>query len=90
MTMCFQIYADNKAYVAQHMKEYAEGKHTFTVALNKFADFTSAEFSRIFKGLKMGSTIPHAIHQVRSKAIDFIICVCNLRLVACALKIHLI
>ena len=58
------MYADNKAKVEQHMKEYAEGKHTFTLALNKFADLTSEEFARGFKGLKIGSTVPHKTHQV--------------------------
>ena len=60
----FQVYADNKVLVEKHMKEYAEGKHTFTLALNKFADFTSKEFSRLFKGVRVGSTRPHATHQV--------------------------
>ena len=63
------MYADNKAYVAQHMKEHAEGKHTFTVALNKFADMTTEEFSSTFKGLKMGSTTPHKTHQLTGKAV---------------------
>ena len=58
------MYADNKVKVQQHMKEYAEGKHTFTLALNKFADLTSEEFARGFKGLKIGGTKPHKTHQV--------------------------
>ena len=48
------------------MKEYAEGKHTYTIALNKFADLTAEEFSRGFKGLKVGSTRPHKTHKVRN------------------------
>ncbi|XP_043238717.1 procathepsin L-like [Amphibalanus amphitrite] len=62
-----KVYADNKVKVAQHMKEYAEGKHTFTLALNKFADLTSDEFARGFKGLKIGSTVPHETHKVSGK-----------------------
>ena len=62
-----QVYADNKVLVEKHMKEYAEGKHTFTLALNKFADLTSEEFARGFKGLKIGSTRPHSIHKVGAK-----------------------
>ena len=59
--ICFpsQVYANNKAYVARHMKEHAAGKHTFTVALNKFADLTRQEFSSMFNGLKMDSNTPH-------------------------------
>ncbi|KAF0291938.1 Digestive cysteine proteinase 1 [Amphibalanus amphitrite] len=63
-----KVYADNKVLVDKHMKEYAEGKHTYTLALNKFADFTTEEFSRIFKGVKIGSTRPHAIHKHSGKA----------------------
>ncbi|KAF0291935.1 Cathepsin L [Amphibalanus amphitrite] len=63
-----KVYADNKVKVEQHMKEYAEGKHTFTLALNKFADLTSEEFARGFKGLKIGSTTPHVMHQNTGKA----------------------
>ena len=58
------MYADNKVKVEKHMKEYAEGKHSFTLALNKFADLTEEEFARGFKGLKIGSTKPHKTHQV--------------------------
>ncbi|KAF0291936.1 Cathepsin L [Amphibalanus amphitrite] len=59
-----KVYADNKVLVDKHMKEYAEGKHTYTVALNKFADFTTEEFSRIFKGVKIGGARPQAVHKV--------------------------
>ena len=62
-----QVYADNKAYIDQHMKEHAEGKHTFTVALNKFADLTTEEWSRLYKGLKMGSTTPHKTYKPSGK-----------------------
>ena len=62
-----QVYADNKAYVDQHMKEHAEGKHTFTVALNQFADLTTEEWSRMYKGLKMTSARPHSLHQKSNK-----------------------
>ncbi|KAF0290772.1 Cathepsin L [Amphibalanus amphitrite] len=62
-----KVYADNKAYIEQHMKEHAEGKHTFTVALNKFADLTTEEWSRQYKGLKMGSTTPHKAYEPSGK-----------------------
>ena len=62
-----QVYADNKEYVDQHMKEYAEGKHTFTVALNKVADLTTEEWNSMYKGLKMGSSMPHELHKPTGK-----------------------
>ena len=58
-----QVYANNKAYVARHMKEHAAGKHKFTVALNKFADLTPKEFSSMFTGLKVGSTSPRKAYK---------------------------
>jgi len=64
-----KVYADNKAFVDQHMKEYAAGKHTFTVALNKFADLTNDEFNQLYKGLIMGSTRPHGTHKVTNVAL---------------------
>merc|ERR1719250_528860 len=45
-----KVYADNKEFVAKHNAEYAAGKHTFNVALNKFADLTVEEWSATFKG----------------------------------------
>ncbi|XP_037092149.1 procathepsin L-like [Pollicipes pollicipes] len=63
-----KVYADNKAFVDKHMAEYAEGKHTFTVALNKFADLTSEEFSSMYKGYVAQTSRPHATHQLTGKA----------------------
>jgi len=62
-----KVYSDNKAYVEKHMKEHAEGKHTFTVELNKFADLTTEEWSATYKGLIMGSTEPHKMQEPSGK-----------------------
>ena len=53
------MFAGNAARVAQHMAEHAAGQHTFTVALNQFADLTEEEIDR-YKGLRMdaNSTAP--------------------------------
>ncbi|XP_037068346.1 procathepsin L-like [Pollicipes pollicipes] len=64
-----KVYADNKEFVDKHMAEYAEGKHTFTVALNKFADLTTDEFSSLYKGYVAQSSRPHATHQLTGKAV---------------------
>jgi len=65
-----KVYADNKAYVDQHMQEYAEGKHSFTVAVNKFADLTTEEWSNTYKGMNLGSTVPHEVHQMNATSPD--------------------
>ncbi|XP_037089377.1 procathepsin L-like [Pollicipes pollicipes] len=62
-----KVYANNKALVSRHMKEYAEGKHTFTMAINQFADLTNEEFSARHGGLKVGSTVPHTAHKMSGK-----------------------
>jgi len=62
-----KVYADNKAYVEKHNAEHAAGKHTFDLALNKFADLTTEEWSATYKGLIMGSTMPHETHEVKGE-----------------------
>ncbi|XP_037080221.1 procathepsin L-like [Pollicipes pollicipes] len=62
-----KVYADNKAIVSQHMKEYAEGKHTFTMAINKFADLTNEELGNLYNGPRIGSPVSHATHQMSGK-----------------------
>merc|ERR1712179_898738 len=37
-------FAENLEKIAKHNKEAAEGKHTFTLGVNKFADLTEAEW----------------------------------------------
>jgi cathepsin L len=37
-------FAGNLQKIAQHNKEAAEGKHTYTLGVNKFADLTEAEW----------------------------------------------
>jgi len=40
----FTVFTDNYNYINQHNKEAAEGLHTYTLALNEFADWTHEEF----------------------------------------------
>merc|ERR1719209_2717316 len=56
-----------KSYVEKHNAEHAAGKHTFDLALNKFADLTTEEWSATYKGLIMGSTMPHETHEVKGE-----------------------
>jgi len=45
-------FSHNVDFVQKHMAEYQLGLHTYTVALNKFADMTSAEFKAFYLGYK--------------------------------------
>jgi len=49
----FGIWKSNLKFVEQHNTEANQGKHTFWVAINKFADLTSAEFGKIYNGYRM-------------------------------------
>jgi len=44
----FSQWLKNKEFVDQHMLEYAAGKHTYTVGMNKFADLSGAEFANLY------------------------------------------
>ena len=39
-----KAFASNLEYIAKHNDEAAEGKHTFTLGVNKFADLTHEEY----------------------------------------------
>ena len=45
--MRFSQWLKNKDFVDAHMLEYAAGKKTYTVGMNKFADLSSAEFASL-------------------------------------------
>ncbi|XP_071956336.1 procathepsin L-like [Antedon mediterranea] len=44
------VFEDNQKFIQKHNAEYAKGLHTHTVATNKFADLTNAEFVSFFNG----------------------------------------
>jgi len=46
----FEIFQSNMELVFQHNEEAAEGKHTYTLGLNQFADLTNAEYRAIYLG----------------------------------------
>ena len=58
-----QVYADNKAFVTRHNAEFAAGRQTFTVALNRFADLTEEEMNQLYKGGAGQSSRPHGVHR---------------------------
>jgi len=45
-------FADNLQYIARHNEEAAQGKHTFTLGVNKFADLTHEEWQAKFNQRK--------------------------------------
>jgi len=45
-----QVWNSNAEYVARHNAEADSGKHTFWLAMNRFADLTSQEFGRMYNG----------------------------------------
>merc|ERR1712227_487156 len=42
--LIMKVFADNLEKIAKHNKEAAEGKHTYTLGVNKFADLTEQEW----------------------------------------------
>jgi len=50
------IYLDNKNKVEQHNAEYLAGEHTFTLALNQFADMLTSEVSAQMNGFRRAAS----------------------------------
>ncbi|XP_071954773.1 procathepsin L-like [Antedon mediterranea] len=44
------VFEDHQKFIKKHNAEFEEGLHTYTVATNKFADLTNAEFVSLFNG----------------------------------------
>jgi len=59
------IFKDNVDYITKHNALYEQGKTTFTLAINKFADMTNAEYRRML-GLKrkQGAVAPPMQRQI--------------------------
>lgn len=47
------IWESALSYIEQHNREYAMGKHTFTVGMNQFGDLTNEEFNKQMNGFVM-------------------------------------
>ncbi|XP_032903207.1 cathepsin L1-like [Amblyraja radiata] len=47
------IWESALSYIEQHNREYAMGKHTFTVKMNQFGDLTNEEFNKQMNGFVM-------------------------------------
>uniref|UniRef100_A0A646QFB6 CathepsinL n=1 Tax=Hemiscolopendra marginata TaxID=943146 RepID=A0A646QFB6_9MYRI len=45
-----KIYMENKNYIAQHNKMYKQGIHTYQLAMNRFGDLLSHEFTALMNG----------------------------------------
>jgi len=47
-----KVWMENKAAIEKHNKEFEEGVHTFNLALNRFSDLSSSEFSSMMNGFR--------------------------------------
>jgi len=48
----FAVFRDNLAKIRQHQAEFEAGLHTYTMAVNKFADMSNEEYRRSFLGYR--------------------------------------
>lgn len=48
----FKVFMENKLKIARHNRRQANGLHSFTLGLNKYADMTPQEFKRTMNGYK--------------------------------------
>jgi cathepsin L len=61
------IWEANLKYINQHNEEAANGEHTFTVAMNKYADMTSQEFGAMYNSYNQTKVM-----QAQGKGIAFV------------------
>ena len=49
-----KVFSDNYDYINAHNEEFNQGKHTYTLGVNRFADWTNQEWkdSLAFKGFR--------------------------------------
>ena len=62
-------FAKNLAFINKHNQEAAQGKHTFRVAVNEFADLTNEEW-REHLGLNMIKKRTGGLKQFVSKKVE--------------------
>jgi cathepsin L len=53
-----KIFLNNVLYIQQQNQRHAEGKSTFTVGINQFADLTTQEFKEMYNNYKPGKKNP--------------------------------
>merc|ERR1712135_205326 len=66
--LIMKAFADNLDKIAKHNKEAAEGKHTYTLGVNKFADLTEQEWRDTLTLNIVKDEKP--MHYMRSKKVD--------------------
>ena len=60
------MFKDNLEYINKHNEEAAQGKHTFTLGVNKFADITHTEWQKSMNVRKTVKDRPLAPMTMRS------------------------
>ena len=63
--MRLMTFAKNLVYINKHNEEAAQGKHTFTLGVNKYADLTNDEWRQTLLGMDVYKP---KVHQMKSKA----------------------
>ena len=62
------MFKDNLEYINKHNEEAAQGKHTFTLGVNKFADITHTEWQNSLNVRKIVKDTYPAPVTMRTKA----------------------
>lgn len=60
------IWEDNLAYIDKHNTAAANGEFSYTLGVNKYADWTSQEFARFMNGYNSTSSIQGEINTFES------------------------
>merc|ERR1712212_1057974 len=66
------IFANNLKFIEKHNAEHDLGIHTFTVAINQFADLTNEEFVKQFTGFAASKNLPESSVEVVGELPDSI------------------
>ena len=66
--MRFKTFANNLEYINKHNEEAAQGKHTFTLGVNKYADLTNEEYRQTLLGREVYKEPVHQMKRVASRS----------------------
>ena len=66
--MRFRTFAKNLKYINKHNEEAAQGKHTFTLGVNKYADLTNEEYRKTLLGRGINKEPVHKMKSVEPRS----------------------
>jgi cathepsin L len=64
------IFKQNRDVVVRHNDEYKQGKHTFTMGVNKYSDLQSKTINKKMNGFRRGKRDPTKMMKAANQAID--------------------